>query len=88
MDDFIRLLIPLMALSIPMIAVTGRFIVKPLVDAITRAGHERAGLESQQLLVGRIAALEDRLAGMERTLRQVQDAQSFQAQLTARKEPL
>ena len=82
MEEVLQLMIPIIALSIPMVAVAGRFVVKPLVEAITRAGSERTNRE-QQALAGRLALLEERLGGMERTLRQVQEAQSFQAQISA-----
>ena len=74
-------LIPILGVSIPLVAVTGRVIVQPLVQAVLRMtdAQERmaAGRDSEQ----RLARMEAQLELMERTLARVSEAQEFQGRL-------
>ena len=69
--DAIWILIPLTALSIPLFAVIGRVVVKPIADAIAKLGEaERAAIANAQS-ERRFAELDARLARMEQRLEQV-----------------
>lgn len=82
MDHLAPFLIPIIALSIPLVAVTGKVIVRPIVDAISRhADAQRAaqvGVPAEE-----IQHLEARLTRLERTLRHVVEEQEFMHQLYA-----
>ena len=69
--DAIWILVPLTALAIPLFAVIGRVMVKPIADAITKLGEaERAAVvnaESER----RFAELDARLARMEHRIDQL-----------------
>ena len=76
-------LIPLMALSIPLAAVVGRVVIKPVVDAITQLSGAQAASRSTAPIEQRLAATEERLASIERILTKVVEEQDFQRQLMA-----
>jgi hypothetical protein len=81
-------LIPLMALSIPLAAVVGRVVIKPVVDAITQlSGAQAAAGRTTPQFEQRLAATEERLAGIERLLEKVVDEQDFQRKLMAGRQP-
>jgi hypothetical protein len=69
--DSIWILVPLTALAIPLFAVIGRVMVKPIADAIAKLGEaERAAVanaESER----RFAELDARLARMEQRVDQI-----------------
>lgn len=74
------ILVPILALSIPLVAIIGRHIVRPLAEALTRApaaGHEMANAEARREL----EELRDRLDGLEKALSRVEEEQSFQRAL-------
>lgn len=75
-----KLVIPAMALMIPLIALTSHTIVKPVVKALTRlADHqpERGDRATDQ----RALELEQRIASLERTLARIVEEQDFQREL-------
>jgi hypothetical protein len=85
--DEIWVLVPLMALSIPLAAVVGRVVVKPIVDAISKLPAMRV---AESANVGRdqyVQALEDRVTSLERSLTQVRDEQEFQRRLLTERTP-
>jgi hypothetical protein len=80
MEDVVRLLIPIMALAIPLVVVTSIFLVQPLVRVLTRLAEtqsNRAGIGGD----ARTAELEQRLSQIERTLQRVVEEQDFHRQL-------
>jgi hypothetical protein len=80
MEDIIRLIIPIMALMIPLTVVGSIFIVQPVVKALTRlaeAQNSRPRLAGEQGTTD----LEQRLANLERMLQRVLEDQEFQRQL-------
>jgi hypothetical protein len=75
----LRYLIPIIALSIPLTAVVGAAIVKPIVKAIT--GTQKGPDPRVAQLSARLAATEERLEHVERALHRVEEAQDFHRQL-------
>ncbi len=81
MEETIALLIPIIGVSIPLVIVAGRFIVQPIVSAISRHADAR---DSSQLVVPlsqRLAAVEERIQRLERTLDRVVEDQEFNREL-------
>lgn len=81
-----RLAVPILALMIPIVALTAHYVVQPLVDVLTRLieSKERSavGAAGQDVVSARdLAALEQRLASVERALGRVLEEQEFQREL-------
>lgn len=82
-----RLAVPILALMIPIIALTAHYVVQPLVGALSRLieSKERSaavGAAGQDVVSARdLAALEQRLASVERALGRVLEEQEFQREL-------
>jgi hypothetical protein len=85
--DNVWVLIPLMALSIPLAAVVGRVVIKPVVDAITQLSGAQASGRMTAPIEQRLAATEERLAGIERLLEKVVEEQDFQRKLMSSRPP-
>jgi hypothetical protein len=68
-SDTIWILIPLTALAIPLFAVIGRVMVKPIADAIANVGRaeQAANVRSEE----RFVELDARLARMEQRIEQL-----------------
>jgi hypothetical protein len=81
LGDEIWVLVPLMALSIPLAAVVGRVVVKPIVDAISKLPAMRPVEPANARQGEYVQALEERVALLERSLTQVRDEQEFQRRL-------
>jgi hypothetical protein len=81
MHDFMKLLIPLFALCIPLVAIVGRQIVRPLTEVIGRLAEQQARLGSPRQNEAEMAELQGRLEQMERVLAKVVDEQEFQRAL-------
>jgi hypothetical protein len=77
---FSKLIIPMMALSIPIIAVTSRTIVQPLVKALTRLADHQQG-RGERTTDQRTLELEKRIASLEGTLERILEEQEFQREL-------
>jgi hypothetical protein len=75
-----KLIIPMMALSIPIIAVTSRTLVQPLVRALTRLAEQQQG-RGDRTTDHRALELEQRIASLERTLERILEEQEFQREL-------
>ena len=79
------LLIPIIALSIPLVAVLGRVIVQPIVKAVTHLAQIQAtgvGQDAAQI-ERRTAMLEERLEGIEKVLGRLADDYEFRKELEA-----
>jgi hypothetical protein len=81
--DHMGILVPIFAVAIPLVAVTGRVIVQPIVNAIARVGDREDRRSADQGTVERLARMEAQLAMMEQNLNRVVEAQDFQARLLA-----
>jgi len=78
--QFMELLIPILALLIPIIAVTSHYLVKPLTDALA-ARIKQADGAAGALGDDRVPQLERKLAALQSTLDRVLEEQEFQRQL-------
>lgn len=80
-------LIPIMGIGVALVAVTGRVIVQPIIQAVLRMSEQQRGLHSPDTarFEQRIAALEDRLAGMEGSIDRLLADRDFYLQLQAGK---
>lgn len=84
MEDVVWVLVPLMALAIPLTAVAGRVVVKPIVDAIAKLNATQVRAQTDDApLEQRLVQTEERLAGMERLLERILEEQDFQRKLLA-----
>jgi hypothetical protein len=75
-------LIPIIAVSIPLVAVIGRVIVQPIVNALARS-NDNQRLASSADSDQRLARMEAQLAMMEQSVARIAEAQDFQAKLLA-----
>ncbi|HKK08172.1 MAG TPA: hypothetical protein VKA44_04745 [Gemmatimonadota bacterium] len=73
-------LIPVIALSIPLVALVGKYIVAPLADALTHRAETRAEVADPGAR-RELEELRDRVDGLERTLGRVAEEQAFQRAL-------
>lgn len=81
MEDTLALLIPIIGVSIPLVIVAGRFIVQPIVQAVTRHADARDGNQLVAPLTQRLAAAEERIAQLERSMDRVVEEQEFHREL-------
>lgn len=81
-------LIPIMGIGVALVAVTGKAIVQPIVNALLRYAEQRKApqLTDTAGLERRLAALEDRLASMESSMDRVLADRDFYLQLQAGKQ--
>lgn len=82
MEDTLALLIPIIGVSIPLVIVAGRFIVQPIVNAISKHVEARENGQVVAPLTQRLAAAEDRIEHLERSLGRVLEEQEFNRRLT------
>lgn len=66
---------------IPVIGLTARFALKPVVEALSRVFETRTTNESIQILERRISLLESQIEGMESSMSRLDEAARFDAQL-------
>ena len=70
-SDTIWILVPLTALAIPLLAVLGRVVVKPIADAIAKLGEAEQAAAIHARSDRRFAELDARLARMEQRIEQL-----------------
>lgn len=81
-------IIPIMGIGVAMIAVAGRVIVQPIVQAILKyTERQRLPAPDTSQLEQRVAALEDRLAANERSMDRLLADRDFYLQLQAGQRP-
>ena len=75
-------LIPIIGVSIPLVVVIGRFIVQPLVTALSQHSVSK---DSQPLapVTQRLAQAEERIVQLERSLERVIEEQDFHRKLNS-----
>ena len=78
-------LIPILGVSIPLVVVAGKFIVQPIIAALTRLSESERAAQSMAPVEQRLAATEERLERIERNLGRLLDEQEFQRNLLGRK---
>ena len=87
--DFVWVLVPLTALSIPLFAVVGRVVVKPIADAIGRLGNAEQTAIAAARAEQRFAETDARLARIEQLLaRALAEQQAQRRQLESGQELL
>ncbi|MBT8396521.1 MAG: hypothetical protein HKO65_05485 [Gemmatimonadetes bacterium] len=72
---------------IPVIGLTARFALKPVVEALSNVLQSRGMDESLQIVERRLALLETQMEGLEGSMKQIQDTSSFDAQLRSGQKP-
>lgn len=78
----IWVLVPMMALAIPLAAVIGHVVVKPIVNAISKLPAAPAARGAVAAPTdGQLQQVEERLAALERTLGRIEEEQDFQREL-------
>ena len=87
-SDAVWVLVPMTALSIPLMAVIGRVIVKPIVQAIGRLGDAEKGAAAIAAADQRFREVSARLAGIERQLAEVLADPATRKQLEERQQPM
>jgi hypothetical protein len=84
MDELSKVLpffIPIIALSIPLVAITGRVVIQPLVEALSRLADRPQPGSIATEEVARIRRLEADVEEVQHLLRRVLEEQEFQRQL-------
>ena len=92
MDEVIQLAVIMSLVVLPALALTARFALKPIVDAILRlkeggvlpGSSLPAGAQDLPLLVTEVRHLRDEMAQLQQTVAQLQDAASFDRSLAER----
>jgi hypothetical protein len=81
MDNVLPLLIPIIAVSIPLVVVAGRFVVQPITSAVLKLAESQAAAKNAAPLEQRLAYTEERLARLEKTLETLVEEQRFTREL-------
>ena len=92
MDEIIQLCVILSLVVLPAMALTARFALKPIVDAILRlkeggvlpGSPAVAGAQDVALLTSEVRHLRDEMAQLQQTVAQLQDAATFDRSLAER----
>jgi len=66
---------------IPVIGLTARFALKPVVEALSNVLQTRGMDESLQIVERRLALMETQMEGLEASMRRLEEASNFDAQL-------
>lgn len=68
---------------IPVIGLTARFALKPVVEALARVFESRGMNESMQIMERRMALMESQVEAMGGTMKRLEETSTFDAQLRA-----
>jgi hypothetical protein len=82
--DLTSIIAVIMGISIvlvPVIGLTARFALKPVVEALSQTFERRDREETLKILERRIALLEAQVEGMEHAVSRLEETSSFDAQL-------
>ena len=66
---------------IPVIGLTARFALKPVVEALSNVLQTRGMDESLQIVERRLALLETQMEGLEASMKRLEETSNFHAQL-------
>ena len=87
-EDIVKLCMVMSLMVLPALAVTARFALKPIVDAILRLkeggvlpGGAPSTAQEIPLLVAEVRHLREEMAQLQQTVMQLQDVQSFHRHL-------
>jgi hypothetical protein len=94
-DDIVKLAMITSVVVLPALAITVRFALKPIVDAILRlkeggvlpSSPSLAGNQEVAMLASEVHQLRDEMAQLQQTVAQLQDAETFHRSLTERPAP-
>lgn len=81
LTDIIAVVMGISIVLIPVIGLTARFALKPVVEAISRVLETRGMDESLQILERRISLLEAQIETLDSTVNRLDEAASFHSQL-------
>ncbi|MEQ1857080.1 MAG: hypothetical protein ABL963_11435 [Longimicrobiales bacterium] len=84
--DLVALVSAILGISVvlvPVIGLTARFALKPVVEALGRVFESRSSDESLRILERRVELQEQQIETLQAALKQVADTQEFDRQLTA-----
>jgi hypothetical protein len=74
-------LIPILGVSIPLVVVIGKFVIQPVLEAITKATQRPRVDENVAPIARRLAETEERLERMEQSLTRLLEEQEFRREL-------
>jgi len=80
------ILIPIIAMMIPLTIVAGRFVIQPIVQALGKLAEKQGNMENVAHLAGRLDAQGERVDRSETLLRRLEEALDFHRQLGAGEE--
>jgi len=86
--DLVALVSAILGISVvlvPVIGLTARFALKPVVEALGRVFEGRANDESVRLLERRLELQEQQIDALQAVVKQISDTQEFDRQLAAPK---
>jgi hypothetical protein len=92
-NNLIKLLVICSVIVLPMLALTARFALKPIVDALLRLKDggvlpgEGSAAEEMRLLRGELRQMHDELAQVRTTVDRLQEAENFDRALAGTTEP-
>jgi hypothetical protein len=72
-----------LAVLTPVVALSARFAMRPIVDAMIRLREAQGATRNSELQDRRIALLESEIQGLQHTVRSLADAEDFRRQLAA-----
>lgn len=81
LTEIIAVFMGISIVLIPVIGLTARFALKPIVEALSKGLEARGQDETVTILERRIALLESQVEAMEHSLARVEDARDFEAKL-------
>lgn len=84
--DLVALIGTILGISIvlvPVIGLTARFALKPVVEALGRVFEGRSNDESMRLMERRLELQEQQIEALQAALKQISDTQEFDRQLSA-----
>jgi hypothetical protein len=89
--DLTQVIAVIMGISIvliPVIGLTARFALKPVVEALSNVLQTRGMDESLQIIERRLALMETQMEVMENSMRRLEDTSEFDAQLRSGSEDM